>query len=57
MRSIFLEGLKTARDIIIDDGLASLNKLIAEHESGGFEQVTTTTVIHTARIKMKAEKR
>jgi hypothetical protein len=48
MQSIFLEGLKTAREIMLKEGIAQLDALIAEHESGAIE---------TTAIKIKAETR
>ena len=48
MQSIFLEGLKTAREIMLKEGIAQLDVLIAEHESGAIE---------TTAIKIKAETR
>ena len=35
--SIFLEGLKTARDIVAKKGLDSLDRLIQEHEENTIE--------------------
>lgn len=37
MQSIFLEGLKTAREIVVKKGLEKLDILIEEHESGTIE--------------------
>lgn len=37
MTSIFLEGLKTAREIMIKKGLEKLDILIEEHEAGTIE--------------------
>lgn len=48
MKSIFLEGLKTAREIILQDGIEQLDALIAEHESGAIE---------TTALAIKAETR
>ena len=35
--SIFLEGLKTARDIVAKKGIESLDRLIEEHENNTIE--------------------
>ena len=35
--SIFLEGLKTARDIVAKKGIESLDRLIKEHEDNSIE--------------------
>lgn len=35
--SIFLEGLKTARDIVAKKGIESLDRLIEEHENHTIE--------------------
>lgn len=35
--SIFLEGLKTARDIVAKKGIESLDRLIQEHEENKIE--------------------
>jgi hypothetical protein len=41
MKSIFLEGLKTARDYLkYNGGVAALDKLIEEHEKGEIETAT-----------------
>ena len=56
MRSIFVEGLKTAREIVAKKGIEELDKLIAEHESGSpslFTKKETTRI----NIKMKAQTR
>ena len=45
MQSIFLEGLKTAREIVALQGIEALDSLIAEHEAGTIE----TTAINPAR--------
>ena len=37
MQSIFLEGLKTAREIVSTKGIEELDALIAEHEAGTIE--------------------
>lgn len=37
MKSVFLEGLKTAREIVAVAGIEALDALIAEHEAGVFE--------------------
>ena len=44
MKSIFLEGLKTARELVASKGIQALDVLIAEHESGLIE----TTAIQPA---------
>jgi len=48
MRSIFLEGLKTAREIVSTEGIEALDALIAEHESG---------IIETTALKPAMEQR
>lgn len=48
MKSIFLEGLKSAREIIQTKGIESLDSLIEEFESG---------TIETAIINPMMEKR
>ena len=48
MQSIFLEGLKTAREIMVKEGIEQLDALIEEHESGAIE---------TTAIRIKAETR
>jgi hypothetical protein len=45
MQSIFLEGLKTARELVASQGIEALDALIAEHEAGIIE----TTAINPAR--------
>jgi hypothetical protein len=37
MKSLFLEGLKTARDLAKDGDLSKLDALIKEHEDGTIE--------------------
>lgn len=48
MESIFLEGLKTARSLIVNGDTSALDALIAEHEAG---------TIETAAIRPLAETR
>ena len=48
LKSIFLEGLKTARQIIVQDGIEKLDDLIAEHELG---------TIETTALNVRAETR
>ena len=48
MQSIFLEGLKTARELVKEKGVEALDSLIAEHELG---------TIETAALKSGAETR
>ena len=42
--SIFLEGLKTARELVASKGIEALDALISEHEDGSIE----TTAINPA---------
>lgn len=39
-KSIFLEGLKTAREIVAKKGLESLDRLIQEHEDNTIENTS-----------------
>ena len=45
MQSIFLEGLKTARELVVTKGIQALDSLIAEHEQGIIE----TAALNPAR--------
>ena len=44
--SIFLEGLKTARDLVTGD-TSKLDALIAEHESGLIETMAIAPIAET----------
>ena len=44
----FLEGLKTARSLVIGGDVSQLDALIAEHENG---------LIETASVRIEAETR
>lgn len=48
MSSIFLEGLKTARSLVVGGDTSALDTLIAEHESG---------MVETTAVRMRAETR
>ena len=48
MKSLFLEGLKSALDIVETDGVDALKALIREHEIGRLE---------TTAVQPKLEKR
>jgi len=47
MKSIFLEGLKTARDLVTSKGIAALDELIAEHETGIIETTAITIAMES----------
>lgn len=48
MKSLFLEGLVAARDLVKEKGLDGLESLIKEHQDG---------VIETTAVVVEAEKR
>ena len=47
MTSIFLEGLKTAREIMVKKGLERLDILIEEHEAGTIETTAIAPDVET----------
>ena len=47
MQSIFLEGLKTAREIVAKEGIEKLDDLIAEHEAGTIETTAINPRVET----------
>ena len=47
MQSIFLEGLKSAREIVQNKGIAHLESLIAELESGTIETTALAPEVET----------
>ena len=48
MKSIFLEGLKSAREIVQNKGIEHLDSLIAELEQGSIE---TTALAPTMEVR------
>lgn len=49
--SIFLEGLKTAREIVTKKGIESLDRLIEEHENNTIETTAVNPEMETREIK------
>lgn len=47
MQSIFLEGLKTARELVKDGDLTALDALISEHEQGIIETMSVRPSVET----------
>jgi hypothetical protein len=47
VKSIFLEGLKTARDLVKDGDLSKLDALIREHEQGIIETTAINPALET----------
>jgi hypothetical protein len=47
MKSIFLEGLKSAREIVQNKGIEHLDSLIQELESGEIETTSLTPEMET----------
>jgi hypothetical protein len=47
MKSIFLEGLKSAREIVQNKGIAHLDSLIQELDSGEIETTALTPEMET----------
>ena len=47
MKSLFLEGLQAARDLVADGGLAALDAIILEHEKGTLETTRATPVVES----------
>lgn len=45
--SIFLEGLKTAREIVAKKGIESLDRLIQEHEDNSIETTAVNPEMET----------
>ena len=45
--SIFLEGLKTAREIVASNGIEALDALISEHEDGTIETTAVNPAMET----------
>jgi len=47
MRSIFLEGLITARDLVKNKGIDALEALILDHEAGKIETMALLPEVET----------
>jgi hypothetical protein len=47
MKSIFLEGLQAAREIVADGGLSALDAIILEHEKGTLETAMVTPKVES----------
>jgi len=47
MKSLFLEGLQSAREIVQNKGIAHLDSIIAELESGSIETTAISLDVET----------